>query len=162
MRHRNVGPPIPGGHADLVRQVVNPEDGAPLVAADDHQPVRHAGQRIRHHLHEVRLPLSCDPTRVDATLPHEPVDDAALAKRADDDHVRALGAVPRDDRRHDIRNATDVSAQIVNGADHTRKIIRIDKKSGCDPVPDQRESARRRGERNHGLTAGHGPAGAGE
>ena len=78
MPHGHICPPVPGRHADALREVVDTVDGAALVAAGNHQiPI--------HHIDEVRLPLALHLPHINLLLLYILVDKAALADGAGDD-----------------------------------------------------------------------------
>ena len=78
MGDRGIGPPVPGRHADALRDLIDAVDGAALVAASD-------DETTIHHVDEVRLPLAAHLTDVYLLLPDQLVDQPTLADGADDD-----------------------------------------------------------------------------
>ena len=94
----HVGPPVPGRDADLLREVVDAEDRAALVAAGDDQGAVDARPRPLDDLDERGLPAAADLADVELAGLDEPLDQAAPAQRADDDgraaRGRALDAAP--------------------------------------------------------------------
>ena len=78
--HRHVGPPVPGRDADLLRQVVDAEDRAALVAAGDDQRAVDAGPGPGDDGGDRRLPLSADrPTGPSCRRLHQPIEERAAA-----------------------------------------------------------------------------------
>ena len=83
MPHGHVGPPIPGRHAYVLRNVVNAVDGAAFVATGD-------DQIAVHHVDEVRLPMTFDFSHVNLLLFDEAVNEAAFADGTGDDGANLL------------------------------------------------------------------------
>ncbi len=83
----HVRPPVPGRDADLLRDVVDPEDRPALVAAGDDQRARDAGPGARDDLDDRRLPAALDLPDVELAGADETVDLAAPAERAHDHDV---------------------------------------------------------------------------
>ena len=82
--HRNVGPPVPGGYADQLREREEPVGRAAAVAARDDEGFADARQGIGDGLDQVTLPGAFERGGVDLPRFGEPADEGAASDRPDD------------------------------------------------------------------------------
>ena len=122
----HVGPPIPGRHADHPRQVVRAIDRTTLVATDDHQRLDDARQRVGDRLDDERFPCAADAGDVEFAAGDQPVDQRAMADRADQDDPRGQVRAVADNLCRGAGHATDIGGQIARGPPDAGQIVRID------------------------------------
>lgn len=82
--HRNVGPPVPGGYADQLREREEPVGRAAAVAARDDEGFADARQGIGDGLDQVTLPGAFERGGVDLPRFGQPADEGAASDRPDD------------------------------------------------------------------------------
>ncbi len=114
MRDGHIRPPVPGRHADLLRNFVDAVDGAALVAAGDDQRAIHAGQGLARRWRS-RRPPTCRGRPLTSSLPRaiEVIDQRAAADGAgQDDGGAASGRCGRQRRLH-AGHAFDVGLQVA-------------------------------------------------
>jgi hypothetical protein len=166
----DVVPPVPGGDADALGDVVGAEDRAALVAAGDHEGAPHAGHRVLHDLLERGLPLPGDGADVELARADELVDQRALADGSDEDDVALRGDVVGRDGGLHAGYALDVGLEVADDPDHARVVARADDDRRRLPAGHEREGPRRGGERDvapavggcGGTGGGRGDGGRGE
>src|SRR5690606_31935889 len=89
----DIGPPVPRGDTNLLRNVVDAVDGASLVGADDDERLADAADTgIVDNDRLEGLPLPLDLGDVDALVLDNVVDELGLAEGSDDDGVAAAVA----------------------------------------------------------------------
>ena len=159
----HVRPPIPGRYADHPRQIIGAVDRAALVAADDHQRLRDAWQRVGDRLDDERLPCAANARDVELAAGDHRVDQRAMADRADQNDPLGQPRAVADDLRRRSRHATDIGGKIARGAADSRQIVRIDEHGHDAPVPSRdRKATFARVEAHRGRQRrGHQPRGDG-
>ena len=129
MLGRDIGPPIPGRDAHLLRDFVDAVDGPAFVAAGDDEGFLDAGERQFDGGDDEGFPFAVNGIGFDFASFDEGVDDGALADGADDD--RSLGG-----RRgvaqfgFDAGDALHVGLQVASRANHAGPVGLIDVKGG--------------------------------
>ena len=151
MHSRHVGPPVPGRHADLLRQLVDAVDRAALVAAGDDQRALDARQRPLDRLEQERLPASRDPGDVDLAGLGQPVDERTAPDRAHDHDKLGRRAVGRSHHRLQAGDPLDIGLQIAHRPPHPRPIGRVDEQRRSRATGHERSGLRVRGKSDEAL-----------
>ncbi len=129
-RDRHVGPPIPGGDADLLGDLVEAEDGAALVGAGDDEGAVQPGEGVGDGGDDEGLPLAGDGGHVDFSLLDQSVDERAAAQGAGDDGGGAARPAGGDQPRLAAGDALDVGLEIGGGAEHAGVVGAIEVQRG--------------------------------
>src|SRR5882724_1295595 len=128
MLNGNVGPPIPGGNADLLGDVVDAVDGPALIAASDDQSARDARNGFGDYLNQERFPFSRDGCGVDFSCANQSVNKGAFANRANNDRAWSDAISVARHRWMAAGHSRDVVLEIFDGSDYTNIIVGINVK----------------------------------
>ena len=119
--HRNVGPPVPGGYADQLREREEPVGRAAAVAARDDEGFADARQGIGDGLDQVTLPGAFERGGVDLPRFGEPADEGAASDRPDD-YRRACFSGRGGHLRASARYGLHVGSEELRRAFHHRGV----------------------------------------
>jgi len=136
----HVGPEMPGGDADLARELVDAVDRTAFVAADDHERLVVVGGGVIQGGDDEALPFAGEVGDVDPAGGDEGVDQRAATEGADKDGATAIGLGRRG------ADAGEVGAEIAGGADHPGEVGGIgDDRGGGDGVEEGERAGGRGG-----------------
>ena len=137
----DIGPPVPGGDADLFGHVIDPIDRSALVAPGNDDGRVDAGQGAIDGLEHERLPLAQHTAHVDTPLAYEPVDERTATDRADDDKLAGGCGRGGNQGRRDAGHARDVRLKIRGCAPDAGPIGRVDNDRRGHATGDERYTA---------------------
>ncbi len=140
-RHGDIGEPVPRRDADPFRQIVDAVHSAALIGSHDHERTRDTGERALDDDLPIRLPLPDDVTRLNLPGAHQPIDDGAVPKHADDDHIAARTVSSPQTLRLPSADALQIGRERVGGMPHSWIGIGIDEDRSGSGLANQREAA---------------------
>ena len=147
--HARIGPPVPGRDADLLREVVDPENGAALAATRDHQRMAHAKYWPVNYGRDSGFPFAGNSTNIEFMTSNQIFDQGAHATGADNHDVVYMQICARKQYGGwKAGRAVDVTAEVSNGTNHVQPVAAADQYGSRDSVVDQSEGPSCRAVRN--------------
>ena len=116
---------MPRRNSNLLREIVDPVDRAPFIAAGDHERRSYSRYRVLHDFNQGKLPLAPDRRHIEFPSGNKFINQCTLPHRAEDDSVWPNPVFAVRNVRGVAGHARNVLLQIMRSSHHAPMVILI-------------------------------------